>query len=177
MFSRRHLFFFLLFCCLFFVLVSPLSFSLILSPPPPPTLAHCSKHKTAHKAVVADEKKLTASLRRLGAHQIPIEEVTFVMEDGSGLAFASPKLQVNVQANTYVVSGTPQTQTAEQLALRQMDSLQGLQELLAQLRAGAGQGAPAFDPEGAAEDDDVPTLVENFEATADKEEEKKEESA
>lgn len=136
-----------------------------------------------HKAVVADEKKLVTSLRRLGAHPIPgIEEVTFVREDGSGLAFVNPKVQANLQANTYVVAGAPQERSAEQLAARSLDSLQGLQELIAQLRAaqatGAAPGAPAFDPEGAADDDeDVPTLVENFEATATEEEKKAEDTA
>ena len=34
-----------------------------------------------------------------------IEEVLLVHDDGSALAFAAPKVQASIAANTYVVSG------------------------------------------------------------------------
>jgi len=64
------------------------------------------KKKAARKAVATDDKKLQVSLKRLGCNPLPgIEEVTMFNIDGSVRIFKNPKVQVAVNANTYVVSG------------------------------------------------------------------------
>lgn len=125
----------------------------------------CRKHKSVHKAPGMDEKRLQATLKRLGVNPIPgIEEVLMVQHDGSALQFANPKVQAAFPGNTYVISGTPQLKSATEVKASMAPDLGELTQLL----SGAGN-LPSFDPEGAAvepEDDDVPELVGDFEEKA-----------
>jgi nascent polypeptide-associated complex subunit beta len=132
-----------------------------------------------HKAAGTDDKRLQGVLKRIGVNTIPgIEEVDIVHGD-SVTRFANPKVQASIAANTYVVSGPSVTKPIGEMVggggapnpamLQQMlaqmgqgmgpDGMAGLQKLMAQMGQGGGAGA-----EGG--DDDVPDLVEDFEAAA-----------
>ncbi|GBF87374.1 transcription factor BTF3 [Raphidocelis subcapitata] len=138
------------------------------------------KKKVAHKAATTDDKKLQATLKRLGVNTIPgIEEVNLYQGD-SVINFSNPKVQASIAANTFVVSGPSQTKAmADVMGPSNMQ----LQQLMAQLGLGGetpdlatlqkmaqqmGAGAAGAGAAGGAEDDDdeVPDLVENFEEAA-----------
>mmetsp|Transcript_24343 Transcript_24343/g.43266 ORF Transcript_24343/g.43266 Transcript_24343/m.43266 type:complete len:163 (-) Transcript_24343:233-721(-) len=133
------------------------------------------KHKAQHKTTSTDDKRLQNTLKRLGVNTIPgIEEVNIFKEDSEVVHFQNPKVQASIAANTYVISGPSQTKKIQELLpniLNQMgpDSLNHLRKMMQQYTAlgggipGFGAGAGAAD---AGEDDDVPDLVENFEAEA-----------
>jgi len=96
------------------------------------------KKKVQRKAVTTDDKKLAASLKRLGCNSIPnIEEVTFYTQNGIRI-FKNPKVQAAVQANTFVITG------ASELKEFNINDL-----INATKSAGAG-------------DDEMPELVDNL---------------
>lgn len=73
------------------------------------------KKKAAHKATTTDDKRLQNTLKRIGVNNIPgIEEVNIFKSD-SVIHFVNPKVQASIQANTYVVSGTPQVKSLQEL--------------------------------------------------------------
>lgn len=48
--------------------------------------------KVVHKTTTTDDKRLTATLKRLGVNNIPgIEEVNLFKDDGNVIHFANPK--------------------------------------------------------------------------------------
>ncbi len=120
------------------------------------------KKKAVHKTTTTDDKRLQNTLKRLGVNTIPgIEEVNIIKDDCI-INFQNPKVQASIAANTYVVSGASQTKKLQDMLpgiINQLgpDSLNSLRKLAEQYQ-GAG-----MDVEG---DDDVPDLVENFEAQA-----------
>lgn len=119
------------------------------------------KKKAVHKTTTTDDKRLQSTLKRLGVNTIPgIEEVNIIKDD-SIINFQNPKVQASIAANTYVVSGASQTKKLQDMLpgiINQLgpDSLNSLRKLAEQYQGG-------MDVEG---DDDVPDLVENFEAQA-----------
>jgi nascent polypeptide-associated complex subunit beta len=99
---------------------------------------------------------LSLPLLRLNIHDIAaIEEVNLFKDDGeSVIHFQVPTVKANLQANTYVISGT-----AEEKKIRDMpdiinqlspDNLEALKDIFANQTAVGGS------------DDDVPQLVDNF---------------
>ncbi|KAL0424888.1 UNVERIFIED_CONTAM: Nascent polypeptide-associated complex subunit beta [Sesamum radiatum] len=123
------------------------------------------KKKAVHKTTTTDDKRLQSTLKRIGVNAIPaIEEVNIFKEDVV-IQFINPKVQASIAANTWVVSGSPQTKSP--------DNLENLKKLAEQFQkqapaAGAGAAAgSAVAPENA-DDDEVPDLVpgETFEAAA-----------
>ncbi|KIZ02912.1 Transcription factor BTF3 [Monoraphidium neglectum] len=125
------------------------------------------KKKAVHKTATTDDKRLQSTLKRLGVNTIPgIEEVN-IFQGESVIHFTNPKVQASIAANTYVVSGPSQTKNVAELIppnLQQMlAQMQGgdLQKLMQQFKGEGGAGAAVEEA-----DDDVPDLVENFEATA-----------
>jgi len=123
------------------------------------------KRKAVHKNVTVDEKKLKQSLKRLGVNEIPgIEEVNLFKEDGTVIHFENPKVQASIAANvsgTYVISGTAQTKKLQDLLpgiINQLgpDNLANLKKIAEQYKK----------DDAAAGDDDIPDLVENFEAVS-----------
>ncbi|RLN42248.1 Transcription factor BTF3 [Panicum miliaceum] len=142
------------------------------------------KKKAVHKTTTTDDKRLQSTLKRVGVNTIPgIEEVN-IFKDDVVIQFVNPKVQASIGANTWVVSGTPQTKKLQDLLpsiINQLgpDNLDNLRRLAEQFQkqvpgassaeAGASAGAAQDD------DDDVPELVpgETFEEAA---EEKKESS-
>lgn len=124
------------------------------------------KKKSAHKNVTADDKKLTATLKKLGATPLAgVEEVNMFKSDGKVIHFASPKVQSSMSSNTYAVSGRGETKDLQQLLpgiISQLgpDNLANLKQLAEQYTKGKANAANAADEES---DDDMPDLVENFE--------------
>ncbi|XP_075493878.1 nascent polypeptide-associated complex subunit beta-like [Primulina tabacum] len=133
------------------------------------------KKKAVHKTTTTDDKRLQSTLKRIGVNAIPaIEEVNIFKEDVV-IQFTNPKVQASIAANTWVVSGSPQTKKLQDILpqiIHQLgpDNLENLKKLAEQFQKQVpptGTGASAT---GATEDndDDVPDLVpgETFEATA-----------
>ncbi|KAH7653748.1 nascent polypeptide-associated complex subunit beta protein [Dioscorea alata] len=130
------------------------------------------KKKAVHKTTTTDDKRLQSTLKRVGVNAIPaIEEVNFFKDDYV-IQFFNPKVQASIGANTWVVSGTPQTKKLQDLLpslLNQLgpDNADNLRKLTEQFQKHA-QSAGASKPENE-DDDDVPELVAGatFEGVAD----------
>jgi len=136
------------------------------------------KKASAKSSNAADDKKLMTNLKRLNLQQIPdISEITMLMEDDTVLRFNTPKLQANIHANTFVVSGQSQKQSLDEAGQEVKDMMLGtsgmettMSHLAAQIAQGGLSGEPAEgdggdenDNDNANNDDDVPDLVDNFE--------------
>lgn len=64
------------------------------------------KRKVVHKTAATDDKKLQATLKKLGLNPIPsIEEVNMYKADGTMLHFKNPRVQASPHANMFAVSG------------------------------------------------------------------------
>ncbi|OXB71860.1 UNVERIFIED_CONTAM: hypothetical protein H355_014201 [Colinus virginianus] len=99
------------------------------------------KTKKVHKSVVADDKKLQFTLKRLGVATIPgIEEVLMMQDNGKLLQFTKPQVQAAVPANTYVISGRCDERSSAFLANSMLSSLGRA------AAGGAGAGGVKFDP-------------------------------
>src|SRR6266550_1328832 len=135
-----------------------------------------------------DDKKLQGALKKLNVQPIPgVEEVNMFREDGNVLHFTAPKGNVGrsipaqlitdvsnlvhaaVAANTFAIYGAGQVKELTELVpgiLNQLgpDSLASLRKLAESYQAiQQGQQKPSAEEE---DDDEVPDLVENFEAEA-----------
>jgi len=133
--------------------------------------------RSSAKASGGDDKKLAAALKKLGVQPVSgIDEVNMFQSDGNVLHFTSPKVHAAFSSNTTAIFGTGHVKELTELVpgiLNQLgpDSLASLRKLaesyqLMQARAqAAGQAGPGVAP---AEDDDdeVPDLIENFDAVA-----------
>nr|GEV44175.1 hypothetical protein [Tanacetum cinerariifolium] len=132
------------------------------------------KKKAVHKPNTTDDKRLLSTLKRIGVQPITqIEEVN-IFKDETVIQFLNPKVQAAVSANTWVVTGSPQTKKLQDILpsiLNQLgpDSLRKLAEQFKQQGVGEGEGEGANPTTTIQEDDDeVPELVagETFEAAA-----------
>ncbi|GAA0184004.1 DNA-binding transcription factor [Lithospermum erythrorhizon] len=134
------------------------------------------KKKAVHKTNTTDDKRLQSTLKRIGVNAIPaIEEVNIFKEDVV-IQFINPKVQASVAANTWVVSGSPQTknlqdilpQIINQLGPDNLENLKRLAEQFQNQQTGAATGASGIGTIQEEDDDDVPELVagETFEAAA-----------
>lgn len=136
------------------------------------------KKKAIHKTTTTDDKRLQSTLKRIGVNGIPaIEEVNIFKEDVV-IQFINPKVQASIAANTWVVSGSPQTKKLQDILpqiIHQLgpDNLENLKKLAEQFQKQTPGAAGAGEAGGSAtaqeeDDDDVPDLVpgETFEATA-----------
>lgn len=128
------------------------------------------KKKVVHKTASQDDKKLQQTLKRLGVNTIPaIDEVNIFKDDDTVIHFVNPKVQASIPAHTYVVSGPSETKSLMEIlpsVLSQLggDNMENLKKLVESYQAAAGKGGVAPVAE-----EDVPELVDNFEATADEE--------
>ncbi|CAN4112935.1 unnamed protein product [Withania somnifera] len=136
------------------------------------------KKKAVHKTTTTDDKRLQSTLKRIGVNAIPaIEEVNIFKEDVV-IQFSNPKVQASIAANTWVVSGTPQTKKLQDILpqiIHQLgpDNLENLKKLAEQFQKQAPADAAGTDAAGGAvaaqeDDDEVPELVagQTFEAAA-----------
>jgi len=113
------------------------------------------KHKAPRKkSSQTDTAKLQTQLQKLGCQPMQgIEEVNLFKDDGTVIHFNNPKFQIGSGANMYVVSGKAENKTIQDI----------LPSLLKSSPLGAAAAAAA---EAKKSDDDVPELVESFEASA-----------
>ncbi|KAD3338605.1 hypothetical protein R6Q59_026541 [Mikania micrantha] len=133
------------------------------------------KKKAVHKTTTTDDKRLQSTLKRIGVNSIPSIEEVNIFKDETVIQFLNPKVQASIGANTWVVSGSPQTKNLQDILpgiLNHLgpDNLENLKKLAERIQkqapGGAGEGVTAT---SALEDDDeVPELVagETFEAAA-----------
>ncbi|GAA0154116.1 DNA-binding transcription factor [Lithospermum erythrorhizon] len=132
------------------------------------------KKKAVHKTNTTDDKRLQSTLKRIGVNAIPAIEEVNIFKDDVVIQFINPKVQASVAANTWVVSGTPQTKKLQDILpqiFQQLgpDNLENLKKLAEQFQK--QQPGAAADATGSAapeDDDEVPELVagETFEAAA-----------
>jgi len=128
------------------------------------------KKKVVHSTPATDDKKLQASLKKLAVNPIPgIEEVNIIKNDGSVIHFNNPKAQASLATNTFAITGHSETKQISEMLPGILTQLGP--EGLMQLKKIAND---IVSSKKAADDDDVPELVENFEEVAvkDKTEEK-----
>ncbi|VVA91715.1 unnamed protein product [Arabis nemorensis] len=133
------------------------------------------KKKAVHKTNTTDDKRLQSTLKRIGVNSIPAIEEVNIFKDDVVIQFINPKVQASIAANTWVVSGSPQTkklqdilpQILSQLGPDNMDNLKKLAEQF-QRQAPPGEGNASATIQEEDDDDDVPDLVvgETFEAAA-----------
>lgn len=130
------------------------------------------KKKAVHKAAPTDDKRLQTTLKRLQLSQLPgIEEVNIFKDNGSVINFQNPKVQAQISANTYVISGAAVTKPLQEMLpsiVNQLgaDNMPQMKSLMDQLGAGmGGAGAAGAQAAGQAGDDgddgDIPDLVDN----------------
>ncbi|KAG5390781.1 hypothetical protein IGI04_032322, partial [Brassica rapa subsp. trilocularis] len=133
------------------------------------------KKKAVHKTNTTDDKKLQSTLKRIGVNSIPAIEEVNIFKDDVVIQFTNPKVQASVGANTWVVSGSPQTKKLEDILPQILshlgpDNMENLKKLAEQFKkqSPGGGNVPATIQEDDDEDDDVPELVagETFEAAA-----------
>uniref|UniRef100_A0A0E0KLL3 Nascent polypeptide-associated complex subunit beta n=1 Tax=Oryza punctata TaxID=4537 RepID=A0A0E0KLL3_ORYPU len=117
------------------------------------------KKKAVHKTGTTDDKRLQSTLKRVGVNTIPAIEEVNIFKDDLVIQFVNPKVQASIAANTWVVSGSPQTKSPDN-----MEHLKRIAEEMQKQVAAAGATAQAKEEN----DDDVPELVpgENFEEVA-----------
>ncbi|ESQ27864.1 hypothetical protein EUTSA_v10019231mg [Eutrema salsugineum] len=129
------------------------------------------KKKAVHKTTTTDDKRLQSTLKRVGVNSIPAIEEVNIFKDDVVIQFINPKVQASIAANTWVVSGTPQTkklqdilpQIISQLGPDNLDNLKKLAEQFQKQTPGAGDVPATIQEED--DDEDVPDLVvgETFE--------------
>eukprot|EP01018_Ginkgo_biloba_P000850 Gb_37281 [translate_table: standard] len=127
------------------------------------------KKKAVHKTTTTDDKRLQSTLKRLGVNSIPAIEEVNIFKDETVIHFVNPKVQASIAANTWVISGSPQTKKLQDLLpgiINQLgpDNLMDLKKIAQQFQR---QETNADKEEG---DDEVPDLIdgETFEEAAKK---------
>merc|ERR1711916_224338 len=64
------------------------------------------KKKVVRSGGGNDSKKISETLKRLNVNHLPgCDEATLHRDDGTMIQFTNPKVQANVNANTYFISG------------------------------------------------------------------------
>ncbi|XP_010540048.1 PREDICTED: basic transcription factor 3-like [Tarenaya hassleriana] len=128
------------------------------------------KKKAVHKTTTTDDKRLQSTLKRIGVNAIPAIEEVNIFKDDVVIQFINPKVQASIAANTWVVSGSPQTKKLQDILpqiISQLgpDNLDNLKKLAEQFQKQAPPGVGTIQEE---DEDDVPELVagETFEGAA-----------
>ncbi|VDD83460.1 unnamed protein product [Mesocestoides corti] len=118
------------------------------------------KRKVVHKTAATDDKKLQATLKKLGINVIPsIEEVNMYRADGTMIHFKNPRVQASPQANMFAVSGLAENKTLNDLFPNMMSQLETAKQRLSKMNETAHfESADNADND----DDDVPDLVGDF---------------
>lgn len=116
------------------------------------------KKKAVHRATTTDDKRLQSTLKRLGVNTIPAIEEVNIFKDEMVIHFLNPKVQASINANTWVVSGSPQTKNLQDLLpgiINQLgpDNLINLKKIAQQFQRQESHTVEE-------DDDDVPDLVE-----------------
>lgn len=132
--------------------------------------ARMKKKAVAHKSVSGDDKKLQTAIRRMGLSNLPgVDEVAMLKDDGKALVFHLPKVQAALNANTFIITGASEEKSIDQLsaAVPEFDP-EMLKKFAAEWQKMQMQEKSPATDSGAKDDDDddVPDLVEDFEAVA-----------
>merc|ERR1712168_506209 len=129
------------------------------------------KKKVAHRSSATDDKKLQSSLKKLTVNNISgIEEVNMIKDDGTVIHFNNPKVQASLNANTFAVSGHAENKQITEMLPGILSHLGA--EGFNQLKRLASSVNPALFSGAVSaagideDDDDVPELVEDFEAAS-----------
>lgn len=126
------------------------------------------KKKVVHRSNTTDDKKLQSSLKKLGVNAIPgIEEVNLIRDDGNVIHFNNPKVQASVTANTFAIMGHAETKTIAELLpsiISQLgpDDLASIKKQMVAARKDVDFEGIRSEEIEELEDDEMPTLVENF---------------
>ncbi|GMH13695.1 hypothetical protein Nepgr_015536 [Nepenthes gracilis] len=133
------------------------------------------KKKAVHKTTTTDDKRLQSTLKRMGVNTIPAIEEVNIFKDDVVIQFINPKVQASIAANTWVVSGSPQSRKLQdilpgiinQLGPDNLDNLRKITEQFQKQSPAANANSGASNPQEE-DDDDVPDLVagQTFEAAA-----------
>ncbi|KAJ8040386.1 Transcription factor BTF3-like 4 [Holothuria leucospilota] len=127
------------------------------------------KRKLVHKTAKGDDKRLQSVLKRLAVNSIHgIEEVNMMKDDGSVIHFNNPKVQASAAANTFAITGLAENKQLEemlpeilsQLGVETARDVRKLAQGMVDAEA-AGMMQSTIEEE---DEDDVPTLVGNFDA-------------
>ncbi|GAB4852630.1 hypothetical protein Ancab_016844 [Ancistrocladus abbreviatus] len=131
------------------------------------------KKKAVHKATTTDDKRLQSTLKRIGVNTIPAIEEVNIFKDDVVIQFTNPKVQASIAANTWVVSGSPQSKKLQDILpgiINQLgpDNMDNLRKLAEQFQKQAPHANGKVGATNTQENDDVPELVggETFEAAA-----------
>ncbi|CAN1843715.1 Basic transcription factor 3 [Linum perenne] len=73
------------------------------------------KKKAVHKSTTTDDKKLQGTLKRIGVNTIPAIEEVNIFKDDLVIQFVNPKVQASIAANTWVITGSPQTRKLQDI--------------------------------------------------------------
>merc|ERR1739842_50419 len=129
------------------------------------------KKKVVHRSSATDDKKLQNSLKKLTVNNISgIEEVNMIKDDGTVIHFNNPKVQASLNANTFAVSGHAENKQITEMLPGILSHLGA--EGFNQLKRLASSVNPALFSGAVSaagideDDDDVPELVEDFEAAS-----------
>jgi len=125
------------------------------------------KKKVVHRSSATDDKKLQSSLKKLTVNNISgIEEVNMIKDDGTVIHFNNPKVQASLNANTFAVSGHAENKQITEMLPGILNHLGA--EGFNQLKRLASSVNACSVPSGGVDedDDDVPELVEDFEAAS-----------
>ncbi|GBB93471.1 hypothetical protein RclHR1_02180013 [Rhizophagus clarus] len=134
------------------------------------------KVKKVYKTATNDDKKLQTTLKKLNVQSIQqIEEVNMFKEDGNVIHFTTPKVQASIHANTFAIYGQGEEKELTELVpgiLNQLgpDSLASLRKL-AESYQQLNLDSQRVQSENPGDDDDIPELVENFEAASEQKKE------
>jgi len=123
------------------------------------------KKKIVRKVTTTDDKKIQSSLKKLGVNGISgIEEVNMIKEDGKVLNFNNPTVQASLAANTFAISGNGEEKHFTDLLPNILNHLgsDGFNQLKKHASSMAAQGFGA----SAADDEEIPELVGDFEAAS-----------
>lgn len=126
--------------------------------------------KKPAKSGSKDDPKLASTLKQLNVQPIPdVESISMFKDDGKVLGFNAPRLNANIHANTFVISGKPEEKSPQEAITEMISRMGGGSfgpEQLAQLAklSGnmSGEGAGAGDV-----DDDIPDLIQDGEDAGD----------
>merc|ERR1712212_1124217 len=125
------------------------------------------KKKVVHRSSATDDKKLQNSLKKLTVNNISgIEEVNMIKDDGTVIHFTNPEVQASLNANTFAVSGHAENKQITEMLPGILNHLGA--EGFNQLKRLASSVNACSVPSGGVDedDDDVPELVEDFEAAS-----------
>jgi nascent polypeptide-associated complex subunit beta len=121
------------------------------------------KKKIVRKVTTTDDKKIQSHLKKLSVNSISgIEEVNMIKDDGRVINFNNPTVQASLGANTFAISGHSEDKHFTELLPSILNHLgtEGFNHLKRHASSMAqGMGANI-------DDEDVPDLVEDFEAAS-----------